>query len=153
MDLRKIKKLIELFEQSQLIKMEISEGDSTIRLHRAGGVAVSAVTTTTSSPAPAVRHAAEPESDNGMAAGGEEMQSPMVGTFYDAPSPDAAPYVEIGDQVKVGDVLCVIEAMKTFNQIQSEKAGTIIEILKASGDPVEFGEPLFIIGQVPGPAS
>ena len=150
MDLRKVKKLIELFEESELAEMEICEGDATIRMSR-GGAYVQHAVTAHAAPvieAPAVAppaavsttNAAKPEVESQAS-----IDSPMVGTFYDAPSPDADPYVTVGTVVKPGDVLCVIEAMKTFNQLECEVSGTITEILKSSGDPVEYGEPLFLI--------
>ena len=153
MDLRKVKKLIELFEESELVEMEISEGESTIRLNRdrsnsSGQIMAPAaqfipapVATQTgsneASAATVITDAEEPV--------GERINSPMEGTFYDAASPDVDPYVSVGSVVKPGDVLCIIEAMKTFNQFESESAGTIRAIYKQSGDPVEFGEPLFLI--------
>ena len=151
MDLRKVKKLIELFEESDLAEMEISEGDATIRMSRGASV----INYTASappmpagdvpvSPRPAVDSRVEDPS-RGIEESQDSIDSPMVGTFYLAPSPDADPFVEIGSTVKPGDVLCVIEAMKTFNQLECEVSGTITKILKSSGDPVEYGEPLFLI--------
>ena len=148
LDLRKVKKLIELFEESQLIEMEISEGESTIRLNRGGPVSSAAMqyappaaVSLQSAPLSiAPEHAAEGEVETGS-----KITSPMVGTFYDASSPDSEPYVKVGSIVKVGDVLCIIEAMKTFNQFEAEESGTIRAVYKQTGDPVEFGEPLFLI--------
>jgi acetyl-CoA carboxylase biotin carboxyl carrier protein len=148
MDLRKIKKLIELLEESALNEMEITEGDNTIRLSR--GVQVTTpippvqtvpVATQTTSPitpneAPAVSREVA----------GFIVESPMVGTFFDSPSPEAEAFVKIGSKVKAGDTLCIIEAMKTFNQIEADKEGEIKAIHKSNGDPVEFAEPLFVIG-------
>jgi acetyl-CoA carboxylase biotin carboxyl carrier protein len=148
LDLRKVKKLIELFEESQLIEMEISEGESTIRLNR--GVPASstmmqyappaAVAPQSAAQASALEPASEGEVETGI-----KITSPMVGTFYDASSPDTEPYVKVGSVVKAGDVLCIIEAMKTFNQFEAEESGTIRAVYKQTGDPVEFGEPLFLI--------
>ena len=149
MDLRKVKKLIELFEESELAEMEICEGDATIRMSR-GSVVMHHSSPVVPSPASAIPAAASPVSappseQDTPEDSGNSIESPMVGTFYDAPSPDAEPFVEIGTAVKPGDVLCVIEAMKTFNQLECEVTGTITAILKTSGDPVEYGEPLFLI--------
>ena len=155
MDLRKIKKLIELLEESALVEMEITEGDSTIRLSRASATAsVPAAPNVVHYSAPPVAVAdapdsapsvtAQPSSDDQVAEG-EVVESPMVGTFYDAPSPDAEAYVTVGSKVNQGDTLCIIEAMKTFNQLEADRSGTIKAIYKNTGDPVEFGEPLFLI--------
>jgi len=151
MDLRKVKKLIELFEESDLAEMEISEGDATIRMSRGasvinytGSAPPMPVSDVPLSPRPAME-SREEDSSQGVEETQESINSPMVGTFYIAPSPDADPLVEIGSTVKPGDVLCVIEAMKTFNQLECEVSGTITKILKSNGDPVEYGEPLFLI--------
>ncbi len=150
MDLRKIKKLIELLEGSDLAEMEITEGDNTIRLTR------SAPATAATPPLPPYSRAFSPEpvvSETTAAVPqkpaepgeGKTIDSPMVGTFYDAASPDAEPYVTIGSTVSPGDILCIIEAMKTFNQLEADTSGVIRAIYKSNGDPVEFGEPLFVI--------
>jgi acetyl-CoA carboxylase biotin carboxyl carrier protein len=162
-DLRKIKKLIDLLEASNLTEIEIKEADETIRLSRAG---VMASTQTTPPPvthvhfeqhghapkaaARAAGPAAEPETGHHAAIGkdlpeGHVQRSPMVGTFYASPNPDAPPFAKVGQQVKTGDVLGIIEAMKMFNQIEAEKSGTVAAILASSGQPVEFDEPLFVI--------
>ncbi len=155
MDLRKIKKLIELLEESALVEMEITEGDNTIRLSRAGSVA--SVFPAPQMGAPQPLQATPPPSaplPPGESASldcavvvppGNPVESPMVGTYYDSPSPDTAPFVKIGSSVKAGDTLCVIEAMKTFNQIEAESDGTITAIHKSNGEPVEYGELLFTI--------
>lgn len=152
MDLRKVKKLIELLEDSALVEMEITEGDNTIRLSRAGNIAQPAHTmqpvytpapTTPAAPAMPVANEAPVAA---AAPVGKVVESPMVGTYYDAPSPDEDAFVKVGDPVAVGDPLCIVEAMKTFNQIDAETAGTVKAIHKSNGDPVEFGEPLFVIG-------
>lgn len=166
MDLRKIKKLIELLEESALSEMEISEGENTIRLSRApryaSGMAAPAVTVEPAIPSaapldsPATESPAEPAAGPTAAANaagpagsagpaGHVVVSPLVGTFYDAPSPDAAPFVTVGAQVARGDTLCLIEAMKTFNHIDAEVAGTVAAVHKHSGAPVEYGEALFVI--------
>ena len=149
MDIRKIKKLIELLENSGLAEIEIKEGDDAIRISRSSTV----VDTVMAAPAPVqapiapvatgtVEEEAEEKSDIPE---GHVVTSPMVGSFYSAPSPESKNFVEIGSKVKVGDTLCIIEAMKIFNEIEADKAGTIVAILKEPGDPTEFGEPLFII--------
>jgi len=154
MDIRKIKKLIELLEESNLVELEIREGEETVRLSRwpknmpmptmapqmapmqVYSNAPQAAPTSASAPAAA---AAEPAHD------GQVVRSPMVGTYYAAPSPGAAPFLKIGQQVKVGDTLGIIEAMKMFNPIESEVAGTIVKILVENGQPVEFDEPLVVV--------
>lgn len=148
MDIRKIKKLIEMLEESNLGEIEIKEGEESIRISRAGSAPPAAQWM--SAPAPA--QAAAPVAAAPLAApaapsvpAGHMVTSPMVGTFYRSPSPSAAAFVEVGNQVKIGDTLCIIEAMKILNTIESDKAGTVKAILKESGQPVEFGEPLFVI--------
>ncbi|HEZ2750153.1 TPA: acetyl-CoA carboxylase biotin carboxyl carrier protein [Neisseria meningitidis] len=133
MDLRKLKKLIDLVEESGIAEIEVTEGEEKVRITRT--IAAAPVY---AAPVPAAAPAARDLSD--------AQKSPMVGTFYRAPGPNAAPFVEVGQQVKVGDTLCIIEAMKLMNEIEAEKSGTVKEILVENGTPVEFGEPLFIIG-------
>jgi len=160
MDLRKIKKLIDLLDESNLAELEIKEGEETVRLARfPKGMAMSApmhappVTHVhvEQRPTPAGRHASEPSEGGSGGTGGKELpdghviRSPMVGTFYAAPSPDAPPFVKVGQTVKAGDVLAVIEAMKMFNQIEADVSGTVAAVLATSGQPVEFDEPLFVI--------
>ena len=148
MDIRKIKKLIEMLEESNLGEIEIKEGEESIRISRAGSAAPATQWMSAPAPAPvaapvvaaAVAIPAAPSQPSG-----HMVTSPMVGTFYRSPSPSAAAFVEIGSQVKVGDTLCIIEAMKILNTIESDKAGTVKAILKESGQPVEFGESLFVI--------
>ena len=149
-DLRKVKKLIELLEESHLMEMEITEGDNTIRLSRAGTVSAPALAASASAAMPRQEIASAPspavaDSVSGDSVSGSVVECPMVGTFYDAPSPDADAFVRVGSKVEIGDTLCVIEAMKTFNHIEAEIAGAVVAIHKSSGDPVEFGEPLFTI--------
>lgn len=150
MDLRKIKKLIELLEESALVEMEITEGESTIRLTRGNPVSNVAPPESNlvqySAPVQAAPKAEAEPPANVQNDEGNVVESPMVGTFYDAPSPDAEPYVGVGSKVSIGDTLCIIEAMKTFNQLESDIDGVVRAIYKNSGDPVEFGEPLFVIG-------
>jgi len=145
MDIRKIKKLIEMLEESNLGEIEIREGEESIRISRAsaapasGGQYISAPAAVTLAPA-APAAPAQPSLP-----AGHMVTSPMVGTFYRSPSPNAASFVEVGSTVKIGDTLCIIEAMKILNTIESDKAGTVKAILKENGQPVEFGEPLFVI--------
>jgi len=151
MDLRKVKKLIELLEESELVEMEITEGDNTIRLSRLSGHATLPSPPLIQTPQPAVMPPASAPTEASAAVtaapiAGHVVESPMVGTYYDASGPDVAPYVKIGSKVKVGDTLCIIEAMKTFNQIEADADGVISAINKTTGEPVEFGEPLFVIG-------
>lgn len=148
MDLRKIKTLIELLEASDLAEIEVKEGDDAVRISRPSAVSAPAVVTAAapaSAPAtPATPALATPEAAPAANAG-STISSPMVGTFYIAPSPEAPPFVEVGQQVNRGDTICIIEAMKMFNQIEAEKSGTIKAILVESGQPVEFGQDLFLI--------
>jgi acetyl-CoA carboxylase biotin carboxyl carrier protein len=151
MDIRKIKKLIEMLEESNLGEIEIKEGEESIRISRGGGAAPgthqykAAPAQMMAAPAPAAAPVAAPVDTKPAIPAGHMVTSPMVGTFYRAPSPNAASFVEIGNTVKVGDTLCLIEAMKILNTIEADKAGTVKAILKENGQPVEFGEPLFVI--------
>jgi len=148
MDIRKIKKLIELLEESGLAEIEISEGEESVRIarvmHSAPVVtqyAAAPVTASAAAPAPAAQAAAA-----APAARDEKLvTAPMVGTFYASPAPGAKSFVEVGEEVRVGQVLCIIEAMKMMNQIESERAGTVVAVLAKNGEPVEFGQPLFAI--------
>jgi acetyl-CoA carboxylase biotin carboxyl carrier protein len=155
MDIRKIKKLIELLEESGIAEIEIKEGEEAVRISRMAAPGAGAQTQV-HAPAPAPGAALRvPELQpaalaDGAAAGKPKpnehvVTAPMVGTFYAAPSPGAKPFVEIGDEIKIGQVLCVIEAMKMMNQIEADKAGRIASIMAQNGDPVEFGQPLFVI--------
>ncbi|MCY4226168.1 MAG: acetyl-CoA carboxylase biotin carboxyl carrier protein [Gammaproteobacteria bacterium] len=144
MDLRKIKKLIDLLEKSRLSELEIKEGDDTIRLSRA-----SDASHMVAAPAQGQAIVPQPVSTELVHSedhkGGFAVTSPMVGTFFASSEPDAQPFVQIGSTVNPNDTLCILEAMKTFNQVKSEISGTVVAVLKSSGDPVEYGEPLFII--------
>jgi acetyl-CoA carboxylase biotin carboxyl carrier protein len=160
MDIRKVKKLIELLDESGVAEIEIREGEESVRISRHGpggpGVqyvqvpypgpaAPAAAPAATAVPAPAaVRPATEPAADAGPAAE-NTVTAPMVGTFYASSAPGAGPFVEIGTEVKAGQTLCIIEAMKMMNQIESDKAGRVTAILAKNGEPVEFGQPLFVI--------
>lgn len=148
MDIRKVKKLIELLEESQLSEIEISEGEESIRLSRFTNLpppmpVAAPVPAPAASPVPAAAPVAAAVSDDPA---GHKVASPMVGTFYASSSPDAPPFVTVGTTVEEGETLCIIEAMKIFNPIEAEHSGVIRKVLKSSGDPVEFGETLFIIG-------
>ena len=153
MDIRKIKKLIELLEESGLAEIEITEGEESVRIARVmQGAPV--VTQYTAAPAPVAAApapapataAAEPPAAPAPAARDENLvTAPMVGTFYASPAPGAKSFVEVGQEVRVGQVLCIIEAMKMMNQIESERAGKVVAVLAKNGEPVEFGQPLFSI--------
>ena len=151
MDIRKIKKLIELVEESGIAELEISEGEESVRISRATAP-VAAPTQVIAAPAPVAAPAAAPvaapaaEAPSAPATpAGHQVLSPMVGSFYRAPSPDAKPFVEVGQTVNAGDTLCIVEAMKMMNQIEADKAGTVVAILAEDGDAVEFDQPLVII--------
>ena len=151
MDIRKIKKLIELLEESALTEIEISEGEEAIRLSRSSPPAPAESTTANPLPARLTETPSPSRESSSIAATLEDLPgmvpvvSPMVGTFYAAPNPESSPYVKTGSEVTLGDTLCVIEAMKIFNHVDAECSGVIRKILKNSGDPVEFGETLFLI--------
>lgn len=151
MDIRKIKKLIELVEESGIAELEISEGEESVRISRNFSGQVTAApqmimqqaAAPVAAPVAAPAAAAAPAAD--AAPSGHLMRSPMVGSFYRSSSPEAKPFVEVGQHVNVGDTLCIVEAMKMMNQIESDKAGVIKAILVENGQAVEFDEPLFII--------
>ncbi len=148
MDIRKIKKLIELLEQSSLTEMEITEGEETVKLSRMGQAAQPAPLQTqiaVPAAAPVAQPSAAAEAPAAEEPSGLLVRSPMVGTFYASPSPDSEAFVKVGQSVNVGDTLCMVEAMKMFNQIESEHKGKIKRILVENGQPVEFDEPLFEI--------
>jgi acetyl-CoA carboxylase biotin carboxyl carrier protein len=151
MDIRKVKKLIELLEESGISELEISEGEESVRIsrHPRAGMQVAnqaapimqAAPAAPAAPATAATAAGEraPRNDE------HTVTSPMVGTYYASASPGAKPFVEIGSEIKVGQILCIIEAMKMMNQIESDKEGRVTAMLAKNGEPVEFGQPLFII--------
>ena len=155
MDIRKIKKLIELLEESGIAEIEIKEGEEALRISRmpTGGVAAAQLAPkalpAAAIPAAPLQAAAAQVAPAPVAAKAKPNEhvitAPMVGTFYGAPSPGAKPFIEIGDEIKVGQVLCIIEAMKMMNQIESDKAGRVTSIMARNGDPVEFGQPLFVV--------
>jgi len=147
MDIRKIKKLIEIIEESDIAELEIKEGEESIRINRYSA----APATVTYAPAPAA-HVAAPAAGSSAAEkpaeekiSGHAVKSPMVGTFYRAASPGTRVFVDVGQSVSVGETLCIIEAMKILNQIESDKSGTVTKILVENAQPVEYGQPLFII--------
>ena len=158
MDLRKIKKLIDLLEESNLAELEIKEGEEVVRLSRVpkGSVqmqpmyAQAAPAPAVAAPAAAPAAASAPAADNAPPASdlpaGHTVKAPMVGTFYAASTPGAPAFAKIGQQVKAGETIGIIEAMKMFNQIEADVAGTIVAILVENGQPVEFDEPMFVIG-------
>ncbi len=154
MDIRKVKKLIELLEESGIAELEIKEGEESVRISRYGSstaatmpimppsFALPPVTT------PAVNQAdtaSLPTADQEEEISGHSIKSPMVGTFYRSPSPSAPPFTEVGQRVNEGDTICIVEAMKLLNQIEADKSGVIKKILIDNGQPVEYGQPLFII--------
>ena len=158
MDLRKIKKLIDILEDSNLAELEIREGEESVRLSRLpkGFIAAPAVATPTqvqvepqralSAPSPAHAAAHAPATPGGKELpAGHVLRSPMVGTFYASPNPDSAPFVKVGQAVKAGETLAIIEAMKMFNQIEADVSGTVVAVLVENGQPVEFDEPMFVI--------
>ena len=150
MDLRKLKKLIDLVQESGIAELEITEGEEKVKIVKGGVVSMSAAPATmvamppaptpaTAAPAPAAP-AEGPEGQEGHV-----VKAPMVGTFYRSPSPDAKPFVEVGQAVKEGDTICIIEAMKLMNEIEADAAGVVKAILVENGQPVEYGQPLFIL--------
>jgi len=152
MDIRKIKKLIELLEESGIAEIEIKEGEESVRISRQAATSMPTFAPMYAPPlsmpaaAPAAAVAGAPSLAPVPAHSPDKaVTAPMVGTFYAAPAPGAKAFVELGSEVKPGDVLCIIEAMKMMNQIESDKAGRVVSILVKNGDPVEFGQPLFVI--------
>jgi acetyl-CoA carboxylase biotin carboxyl carrier protein len=149
MDIRKVKKLIELLEESGISEIEISEGEESVRISRYPKPgAVTMTQAPAAAPAPATPATAPPPLAADAAPApmrGQQVTAPMVGTFYSGPAPGSKPFVEIGTEVKPGDTLCVIEAMKMMNPIESEFAGRVVSVLVENGSPVEFGQPLFVI--------
>ena len=151
MDLRKLKKLIDLVQESGIAELEITEGEEKVKIVKGGHLSVSAaapvhvapVEVRAAAPAAAVP-AAAPEAAAGQ--DGHVVKAPMVGTFYRSPSPDAKAFVEVGQTVKEGDTICIIEAMKLMNEIEADAGGVVKAILVENGQPVEYGQPLFILG-------
>lgn len=148
MDLRKLKKLIDLVQESGIAELEITEGEEKVRINRVASAGQPTMTAMPHSapqpapaPAPAVAAAAAPTEPDGHV-----VKSPMVGTFYRSPSPGSKVFVEVGQNVSAGDTVCIIEAMKLLNEIEADVGGTIKAILVENGQPVEYGQPLFIVG-------
>ena len=155
MDLRKLKKLIDLVQESGIAELEISEGEEKVRINRLGSTDQVALPAMTAAPAPVTTISAVPaaaaapaaeETAAPEASEGNTVKSPMVGIFYRASSPGANAFVEVGQSVSAGETLCIIEAMKLLNEIEAETSGTIKAILVDNGQPVEYGQPLFVIG-------
>jgi acetyl-CoA carboxylase biotin carboxyl carrier protein len=150
MDLRKLKKLIDLVQESGIAELEITEGEEKVRIAKGGQVSIAHAP---AAPLPAPMLAAVAAAAPGAGAGvaespgraGHTLNAPMVGTFYRAPAPDAKPFVEVGQQIKEGETVCIIEAMKLMNEIEADASGTVVEILVENGQPVEYGQPLFVI--------
>ncbi|MBO9471211.1 acetyl-CoA carboxylase biotin carboxyl carrier protein [Endozoicomonas sp. G2_2] len=156
MDIRKLKKLIELVEDSGIAELEITEGEESVRIGRypAPGSVPAAPPAQAPAPAPAAAPPPAAGGDEQPAGGGQAqddtpegqiVRSPMVGTFYRAPAPDAKPFVDVGDKIGPNDTLCIIEAMKMLNQIEAEVSGEVSEVLVENGQPVEFDQPLFVV--------
>ncbi len=145
MDIRKVKKLIELLEESGIAELEIKEGEESVRISRQTSTVVQNLAPVAAPLAAAPLAAASPAAIVTEEVSGHQVKSPLVGTFYEAASPTSGPFVTTGQQVSVGDTLCIIEAMKMMNQIEADKAGTIRSILVENGSPVEFDQVLFII--------
>lgn len=151
MDIRKIKKLIELLHDTDVAEIEISEGEESVRITRGSTNQVVVQTPQMSMPQTIAAPQAEPqqaadEPPGAPAPAGHQVKSPMVGTFYRSPSPDAAAFIEVGSEVKKGDTICIVEAMKMMNQIEADTSGKIMAILVDDGDAVEFDQPLVVIG-------
>ena len=152
MDIRKVKKLIELLEESGIAELEIHEGDDSVRISRSGSAqqhvvyaSPPAVTVNEHSPAPKPTQAELEPPAGANEVDGHTLSSPMVGTFFSSPSPGAPPFVSIGQKVSAGDTVCIIEAMKILNQIEADTSGVVAAMLVENGQPVEFGQPLFVI--------
>ncbi len=148
MDIRKIKKLIELVEESGISELEITEGEESVRIHRGGSsvpvqYAAPAPVAAVAAPAPAQAPAAVASASEAIS--GHVVKSPMVGTFYRSSSPESKAFVEVGQKVNVGDTLCIVEAMKMMNQIEADKSGVVKQILVDNQEPVEFDQPMFVI--------
>lgn len=144
MDIRKIKKLIELVEESGITELEVQEEEGTVRISRAAPAVAPAAIQYAAAPA-AAPVAAAPAEAPAAEISGHQVRSPMVGTFYRSPSPEAKAFVEVGQTVKVGDALCIVEAMKMMNRIEADKAGVVKAILVNDGEAVEFDQPLIVI--------
>jgi|SRR5688572_7147449 acetyl-CoA carboxylase biotin carboxyl carrier protein len=156
MDLRKLKKLIDLVQESGIAELEITEGEEKVKIVKGGGISVVPVAAAAAhsalsapaaaAPPPATPAAAPPATEPAAGQEGHVVKAPMVGTFYRSPSPDAKAFVEVGQQVKEGETICIIEAMKLMNEIETDASGVVKAILVENGQPVEYGQPLFILG-------
>jgi acetyl-CoA carboxylase biotin carboxyl carrier protein len=154
MDLRKLKKLIDLVQESGIAELEITEGEEKVKIVKGGTVSLSAAAPAAAAPAVAESRPAAPAAPAATPAAAEApagqeghvVKAPMVGTFYRSPSPDAKPFVEVGQAVKEGETICIIEAMKLMNEIEADASGVVKAILVENGQPVEYGQPLFILG-------
>jgi len=151
MDLRKLKKLIDLVEESGIAELEITEGEEKVKIVKGGGISLAPAAgapppPTVAAPPPEVKPAAAAAPAAEGSPEGHVVKSPMVGTFYRAASPDAKPFVEVGEVVKEGQTICIVEAMKLMNEIEADASGTVKAILVENGQPVEYGQPLFVIG-------
>jgi acetyl-CoA carboxylase biotin carboxyl carrier protein len=142
-DIRKVKKLIELLEESDVVELEIKEGEESVRISRGRAASLSmpvvAAPVTAAAPTPTAAVSKEPAYE------GHVVESPMVGTYYESPAPGNPPFVKVGQRVNLGDTLCIIEAMKILNQIESDVAGEVKAVFCKNGDPVEYGQKLFVI--------
>ncbi|HEX2332556.1 MAG TPA: acetyl-CoA carboxylase biotin carboxyl carrier protein [Burkholderiales bacterium] len=155
MDLRKLKKLIDLVQESGIAELEITEGEEKVKIVKGGAVVVTGAAPAAAVASPPVAAGAAPAVTAGATAAqpaepepgqeGHVVKAPMVGTFYRTPSPDAKPFIEVGQAVKEGDTLCIIEAMKLMNEIEADASGVVKAILVENGQPVEYGQPLFIL--------
>ena len=154
MDIRKIKKLIEMLEASGIAELEITEGEESVRINRYGQMPPMMpppapypmpYPAAPQAPAAAPAPAAEAAPAGKPAPDGKLIRSPMVGNYYNAPAPDADPFIKLGDDIKAGDTVCIIEAMKMFNRIEADFGGKVVEILVENGQPVEYDEPLFVV--------
>ena len=149
MDIRKVKKLIELLESSDVAEIEIKEGEEAVRISRISRAAPQPAPVSAPAPAPAAAEAPAPAAASGseesQQSRGTVVKSPMVGTFYSSPSPSSPPFVEVGQHVKAGDVICIVEAMKMMNQIEADHSGVVEAVLVKDGEPVEFDQVLVTI--------
>jgi len=147
MDLRKLKTLIDLVSESNVSELEITEAEGKVRIVKGGGAMPMVAYAPAPTAAPVVQNAppAAPVAAAPAVPAGHVVKSPMVGTFYRSPSPGAKPFVEIGSQIKEGDTICIIEAMKILNEIEADKSGTVVQMLSDNGEAVEYGQPLFVI--------
>ncbi len=156
MDLRKLKKLIDLVQESGIAELEITEGEEKVKIVKGGAVSIAPASATTlglgTAPAPAEARpapatpAAPPAAEPEAGQEGHVVKAPMVGTFYRSASPDAKPFVEVGQTIKEGQTICIIEAMKLMNEIEADASGVVKAVLVENGQPVEYGQPLFILG-------